>query len=55
MTEELKPCPFCGGNASMRLYYKGLYGVRCDSCDSRVGQVFKTREDAIAAWNRRAS
>lgn len=36
---ELKPCPFCGGNASHRHkdgaygYYPGECYVACDSCE----------------------
>jgi hypothetical protein len=45
--EEIKPCPFCGGEA--RIYHhEGENVVDCE-CD-RYG---KTDEEAIAAWNRR--
>ena len=50
--EELKPCPFCGGEASIRLYYNGRYGVQCDVCGVR-GVVKDCKEEAIKAWNAR--
>ena len=54
MIEALKPCPFCGGKASLWCeklkpsYYGWL--VVCFSC-----HINKTQEEVIAAWNRRAS
>lgn len=51
--EKLLPCPFCGGRASVRLFYGGRYGVYCDCCSSRVGGLFQTKGEAIAAWNNR--
>lgn len=53
---ELKPCPFCGGEAeiltaeSMRGGY--LFGIMCNDCCSR-GDVYETEAEAIAAWNTR--
>ena len=51
---ELKPCPFCGGNASVRKESM-WYEVCCDDCPCNVGRCwFAKREEAIEAWNRRA-
>lgn len=51
---ELKPCPFCGGEASKRLFYKGKYRVHCNACDAYSGDVYATEAEAIKAWNTRA-
>lgn len=63
MSEKLKPCPFCGGEATQlfRLTPEGeeryIYGCCTIKC---VGNVlglrwgFKTDKEAIEAWNRRA-
>lgn len=67
MEEKLKPCPFCGGPASLGDYQSGPHpDVDPDLCFS-VGcanggcighethnQNFTTAGEAIAAWNRRA-
>lgn len=75
MSDELKPCPFCGGEASPHGYqhfgkpltetfWKGdrpitkAYFCNCPSCGvSNIcsGIGYETREEAIAAWNRRAT
>lgn len=57
MSEELRPCPFCGGEAAI---YEPLatsfWFVRCsdgDTC-STCGPDRETRSAAIEAWNTRA-
>ncbi len=56
MSDELKPCPFCE-NASYEVAggIRGSCRVVCGNsdCGART-QNFLTKEDAIAAWNRRA-
>ena len=62
MTEELKPCPFCGGearlllNAKRKIYGKDEYrtGVVacCNVCEARM--FYGSEKLAIEAWNRRA-
>lgn len=49
---KLKKCPFCGGEA----HVVGLSTkwVVCSKCEAESG-CFYTEEDAIEAWNRRAS
>jgi len=53
MSEELKPCPFCG---STNLGFLSLFAweVQCNLCLAE-GPKADTREEAIAAWNRRAN
>lgn len=48
---ELKPCPFCGGEAS--LHNKGVYyWVECKKCGAQAKRYPVTRA-AIEVWNRR--
>jgi hypothetical protein len=61
---ELKPCPFCGGDPLLQEHeahthlfatfmpdHPGSWTIEC--CD--VGMIKDTREEVIAAWNRRAA
>lgn len=55
--EELRPCPFCGGEAE--LYEDaGGYSVDCTVCGAGTSYFGKGLPDAksvaVAAWNRRA-
>ena len=51
MTEELKRCPFCGGEAKCIEYY-GLYHVVCYDCYT-TGRDCPSIETACKAWNSR--
>lgn len=55
MTEELKPCPFCGC-ADLKVAHAGFQAVamvECNVCGAE-GPCFVRDKDAITAWNRRA-
>lgn len=49
---ELKPCPFCGGEAKLTEPYMNIYVISCGNCG--VGSaIYTNSEQAIEAWNRR--
>ena len=59
---ELKPCPFCGGEAVYEemMVRKGYEcNVHCNSCLASMHSItfdwqFEATEEAITAWNKRA-
>ena len=60
MANELKPCPFCGGEAAMPYYYDpfdgyqgncGRYVIRCKECSAQIQN--QNRNKAFEEWNRR--
>ena len=52
--DELKPCPFCGGQAGIMRYHH-IKAAFCFCTVCKVGMPnMLTREEAIEAWNRRA-
>ena len=51
--EELKRCPFCGGEA-IEVRASESYWVRCSDCDAEIA-LCDSRFEAIAAWNRRVT
>ena len=60
MSDELKVCPFCGGDA--RIHSKVLaegfdsgYWAVCDECGKGDTLSHESEEDAAAAWNARAA
>jgi len=68
MSEELKPCPFCGANAELEResdHHGEWFNLGCSSHFGKTdapciaGRIIYTQdlpemESAIAAWNRRA-
>ena len=51
--EELKKCPFCGGEAKTSFVF-GRAGVVCAECDANIRMYLDaSMEDAIKAWNNR--
>lgn len=69
MEERIKPCPFCGGTAYIgsATFTPGVFTIICDNCNMMIEKYgidsegfhqnfpFRTREEAITAWNRRSS
>lgn len=56
MSEELKPCPFCGAHATKYdedSWRTATKHVLCTVCPASVGPC-DTYDEAIAAWNKRA-
>ncbi|MBO5781047.1 MAG: Lar family restriction alleviation protein [Opitutales bacterium] len=49
--EDLKPCPFCGGEAHIFGHTKS-WGILCTKCYVSTLR-YETEAAAIAAWNRR--
>lgn len=55
MNEELKPCPFCGGDAEFDYTEAEDDGMgRCECMSCGVG-YFDDRDSAIKQWNKRGN
>lgn len=53
----LEKCPFCGGEATLRTIVNQHF-VECRKCwahSAHASGIINTAEQAIAAWNRRAT
>ena len=51
---ELKPCPFCGGEADIVVYgATGEHTIECLTCGAE-GATEYDKAEAIEAWNTRA-
>lgn len=62
---ELKPCPFCGGeaetheehtdNGGVEMYYREYhnYTVQCKECGANITNCWGGMEQVIKQWNER--
>lgn len=61
MTEELRPCPFCGGRSKLEQSGKDSFTIKCKSCAVKRKQrcakfgLDWLQEAMIAHWNKRTS
>ena len=54
MSEELKPCPFCGSDdVDLQCYEDDGFHVVCGKCGGNM-PGWDDPDEAIEAWNRRA-
>jgi Lar family restriction alleviation protein len=55
---ELKPCPFCGGEAKLHhRMFRPLYAVVCKDTKCQGHNLYVlhySEKEAVDAWNRRA-
>lgn len=52
---KLKPCPFCDSkHIDITSYGEVMWFIQCDNCYATFPE-FETKEQAIDAWNRRAT
>lgn len=59
ITYNLKPCPFCGGQAVVQeMHYSMLQSenfVKCINCGAESSRYYDDIHSAIKAWNRRSN
>ena len=55
--DNLKPCPFCGKYPQTVVDDEtdGKFGVKCFACGGSIYPEKDTLQEAIEAWNRRAT
>lgn len=51
---ELKPCPFCGGEAEVRRYQNVFSAVCCDEDCAAYNGLYRSEAEAALHWNTRA-
>jgi len=59
-SEELKPCPFCGSPAQgpeeatySDVNTDNAWWITCNHSQCLASMEFETKEEAVAAWNKR--
>ena len=53
-SEELKPCPFCGGEAVYDNNGAGIEAIDCVDCGAKVEGLIGTMGDNVyELWNKR--
>lgn len=52
MSEELKPCPFCGGEANLHKSDEFWY-VACNECVNQTTHFYNGKDIVIQRWNTR--
>jgi len=57
MSEQLKPCPFCGGEAELVRWFEETEArhIQCKECKCMTGSPHFMAEFAIKQWNTRTS
>lgn len=62
MNEELRPCPYCGGEGIVGCSYTDIFDrycdwfVECGQCGAtniNPNRGYDSREEAVKAWNTR--
>ena len=56
MKNKLKPCPFCGGEATIKRNLYGDYYIACNNKNCLCVAftiIFARESEAIGVWNRR--
>ena len=57
MSDKLKPCPFCGGEAHIQTHEfvgcANTYGVVCLGCGVETRQFYESKSEVIKMWNTR--
>lgn len=59
MSNELKPCPFCGGEVNIGLQVglesgKSCFYIYCENCDLGFSKGDAERDELATEWNTRA-
>jgi len=54
MSEELKPCPFCGCNPTVSTDNLGYYHIECGKCPCQLDNTYYDENEMMESWNRRS-